>query len=183
MNMGQRGPAPLPSNVHLLRGNPSKKPFTELLDGVRPECAEPDMPKCVKVRPAARKAWERIVPELLKLGLLARIDEVALTSYALSVADLHDAEAAIRAANKAEPDRPHAGLITSTPSGYEQMSVLVQLKGRALDQLKHWLREFGMSPSARTRVVASNPQLPLDLAADEGAADPDPMRAFLNGAQ
>lgn len=42
--MGERGPKPLPGNVHLLRGNPSKLPAGKLLDTVRPEVSIPEAP-------------------------------------------------------------------------------------------------------------------------------------------
>jgi hypothetical protein len=42
--MGQRGPKPLPANVHQLRGNASKKPIGAILDEFRPEVEIPDSP-------------------------------------------------------------------------------------------------------------------------------------------
>ena len=42
--MGARGPKALPGNVHLLRGNPSKKAVGALFDEFRPEVEIPDTP-------------------------------------------------------------------------------------------------------------------------------------------
>ena len=59
--MGSRGPQPLPSNVHLLRGNPSKKSATDLLDDFNPEVEIPTSPKWLW--PEAKKEWRRIGAE------------------------------------------------------------------------------------------------------------------------
>ena len=77
--MGARGPKPLPSNVHMLRGNPSKKPSHELLDGFQPQVEIPDCPP--HLLPEARKEWRRITPELERYGLISKIDRAALALY------------------------------------------------------------------------------------------------------
>ena len=53
------------------------------------------------------------------------------------------------------------GRIWDTPSGYKQISVPMQIRNRAMEQMKTFLTEFGMSPAARSRVTASDPQLGL----------------------
>ena len=53
------------------------------------------------------------------------------------------------------------GRIWDTPSGYKQISVPMQIRNRALEMMAKFLAEFGMSPAARSRVTASDPQMPL----------------------
>ncbi len=77
--MGQRGPKAMPANVHLLRGNPSKKSFAELAGEVHPEVEIPGCPK--HLLPEARKEWRRIGLELQKLGLISKLDRTALGMY------------------------------------------------------------------------------------------------------
>ncbi len=150
---GQRGPKPLPPNVHLLRNNASKKPLASLLDDVvRPAVEVPDCPKHLKDE--ARAEWKRITPHLQQLGLIAQIDRAALTGYCVAWGRHVEAEKKITALGK-------DGLIDTTPSGYKQISVWLQISHRALEQMAKFLSMFGMSPADRSRVSQSDPQLGL----------------------
>ena len=156
--MGQRGPKPLPDNVHRLHGNPSKKPLSALLDGVHPEV---EIPKCPPhLQAEAKKEWKRVSIELEKLGLITRIDRAALAAYCAAWAELVFCEKKIEAINAADEDG-EKGLATKTPSGYVQMSVWVQIRNRAYDRMMKFAAEFGMSPSSRSRVTPSDNQLTL----------------------
>ena len=77
--MGARGPKPLPANVHLLRGNPSKLPLGDLVDALQPEVEIPHCPR--HLLPEARKEWKRITPELERYGLISKLDRGALSLY------------------------------------------------------------------------------------------------------
>jgi P27 family predicted phage terminase small subunit len=154
--VGARGPKPLPVNVHLLRNNAAKKPLGQLLDDVvRPDVAIPTCPQ--HLGDEARKEWRRISKHLAKLGLISQIDRAALAGYCQSWGRWVEVERKIAAANAADPDKV-AGLVTSTPAGYQQISVLMQISNRCLEQMKRFLAEFGMSPAARSRVTASDAQ-------------------------
>jgi P27 family predicted phage terminase small subunit len=151
------GPTPLPAVEHARRGNPSKLHLEDLLE-VRPPVEIPAHP--THLLPAAKKEWKRITPLLAELGLIAKIDMAALAVYCQAYGRWHDAERKIQALNKADPVAL-PGLATETPSGYTQMSVWLQISNRAVDQMHKMLCEFGMSPSARSRVTPSDVQLPL----------------------
>lgn len=88
--MGQRGPRPLPKNVHQLRGNPSKLPLQALLDTLQPEIEIPGCPS--HLMPEAKKEWRRITPELERYGLISKLDRAALALYCQSWAQLVYAE-------------------------------------------------------------------------------------------
>lgn len=157
--MGQRGPKPMPANVHLLRGNASKKPLSQLLDDVvRPDVEVPTCPS--HLSSDARAEWKRITPYLKQLGLITAIDRAALTAYCDAWGEYMWACRRIEELNADDPTGER-GRIWDTPSGYKQISVVQQIRNRALDQLGKFLAEFGMSPSARSRVTASDPQLSL----------------------
>jgi P27 family predicted phage terminase small subunit len=156
--MGQRGPAPLPAATHLARGNPSKKNVVELLNGVRIPVEIPPCP--AHLLPASKKEWKRVTPLLAQLGLVAQIDMAALAVYCQAYGRWHQAERKIRELNKADP-KGEAGLIGVTPSGYQQVSVWLQISNRAVEQMHKLLCEFGMSPSARARVQPQDVQLEL----------------------
>lgn len=161
--MGARGPKPLPANVHALRGNPSHKSLAQLLDDVvRPEVSVPRAPE--HFDEAALAEWRRITPHLKRLGLISQIDRAALVAYCDAWSEYVWAVGEIKRLNAEEPEGERhgsRGRIWDTPSGYKQISVAVQIRNRAAEQLARWLAEFGMSPSARSRVTASDPQLGL----------------------
>lgn len=149
------GPKPVPSNVHRLRGNPSKLSSGELVDEVRPPV---EIPKCPNhLLPEAKKEWRRIAPLLEELGLIAKIDAAALAVYCQAYGRWRQVERKIKELNDADP-KGEAGLIGLTPSGYQQMSVWLQISNRSVEQMHKFLTEFGMSPSARSRVTPSDVQ-------------------------
>lgn len=150
--MGQRGPAPLPANVHLLRGNPSKKSAAELNGGVSPDVEIPAPPRHLKGE--ALKEWKRITPEMLKLGLVSKIDRAALAMYCTSWGRHVDAENKIR-------ELGDDGLITKVKNGFELHSVWLNISNKAMEQCHKFLSEFGMSPSARSRVTPGSLQQDL----------------------
>lgn len=157
--MGQRGPKTLPGNVHLLRGNPSKKPLSALLDDfVRPKVEIPFCPGHLDVE--ARREWKRIAKHLEMLGLISQIDRAALAAYCTAWSDYVWASRRIEQLNEGD-ETGERGRVWDTPSGYKQISVPLQIRNRAMEQMAKFLAEFGMSPAARSRVTASDPQLGL----------------------
>lgn len=142
--MGQRGPKPLPANVHMLRGNPSKLSTHQLRDGIAPKVEIPACPKHLKG--AALKEWKRITVELEVLGLVSKIDRAALAMYCTAWGRYVEAEEKIQALGE-------AGLVDETPNGFRVQSVWLNIANKAMEQCKSFLSEFGMSPSARSRVT------------------------------
>lgn len=155
----------LPANVHLLNGNPSKKNLGSLLDEtVRPDVSIPACPRHLDAE--ARSEWRRIGAHLEKLGLISEIDRAALAAYCVAWADFMWATKRIAELNGPgdgrEADKSgERGRIWDTPSGYKQISVPMQIRNRSMEQMHKFLNEFGMSPAARSRVTASDPQLGL----------------------
>ncbi len=72
--------------------------------------------------------------------------------------------------NAADPEG-QAGMISVTPSGYQQMSVYLQIRNRAYDRMMKFAAEFGMSPSSRSRVSASENNGQLGLPGIEDKPD------------
>lgn len=153
------GPKPTPANLHLLRGNPSKLKRASLIDEiVRPPVAIPDCP--AHLIDEAKLEWKRITLHLFRLGLITDLDRAALAAYCQAYGRWSAVEMKIAVINK--KDRDHtAGLIGDTPSGYKQISVLLQISNRCVEQMEKFLSHFGLSPAARSRVTASDVQMPL----------------------
>ena len=144
------GPKPLPKNVHMLRGNPSKLSSAALFDDcIRPATEIPSAPEHLSL--GALEEWGRITVELEKLGLVSQIDRAALAVYCQAYGRW------VLAENKLK-ELDGAGLVDTSVNGYKQIGVWLQISNRAVDQMKSFLTEFGMTPSARSRVTPSSPQ-------------------------
>jgi P27 family predicted phage terminase small subunit len=169
--MGERGPKPQPANVHMLRGNPSKKPLSALLGEFKPEVEIPDAPAFLW--PGAKEEWDRITPELEYYGLVSQLDRGLLAMLCQEWARYVWAEEKIATLNKADP-QGEAGLIATAPtSGYRMPSVHAQISRRALETYEKLCAHFGLSPSGRTRVTPSDNQAFLP-GMEPGADKPKP---------
>jgi len=142
--MGRRGPAPLPSNVKKLKGTyrPSEAPKNE----PTPEIKIPSRPSWLGKRvPWGREAireWDRIAPEMERLGLLSELDRDTLAGYC----DAHGRWWHFRR------EVAEHGSVQITSSGYAAQRPEVALMNRALDDIRKFSALFGFSPSDRARI-------------------------------
>lgn len=86
--------------------------------------------------------WNRVVPELARLELLKPIDSAALTAYCLAWARLVDAQAVIA----------REGILGHNSQGLVRHPAVAVLEAASKD-LRAWAGEFGLTPSAETRVT------------------------------
>lgn len=164
---GSRGPLPKPLPLRVLEGNAGKRPL-DLAAGVNPKIEIPSPPKHLGIE--AKKEWKRITPLLEELGLISGLDRAALALYCQAAGRLAELEMAFNGKVQAKvnsgmeyADAVYEASYATTPSGYAQQSVIVQLIGKHREQLNRYLMHFGLSPAARGRVQASNyvqPTLP-----------------------
>jgi len=141
------GRKPLPTNLHILNGNPSN------LDLEKRKKLEPKpnrtIPKCPEwLNEEAKKEWKRIVPELKRLGLLTSIDGGALAGYCQAWGRYVEAEKKIT----------EQGLVLKTHSGYKQVIPEVTIAQKYLQICKSFMVEFGLTPSSRSRISVPNGQ-------------------------
>lgn len=178
--MGQRGPKALPANVHMLRGNASKKPLAAILDEFRPEVEIPSFPSWIW--PEAKKEWKRISVELERYGLISKLDRAALVLYCQAWGKWVWAERMIsRAMKLAEQGRVEAeaagqpwaggdGIMVPSPNGALVYSHYWTVSRRSSEDVSKFLQAFGLSPSSRSRVSTSDNRqgaLPLEAGQDE----------------
>lgn len=173
--MGQRGPKPLPGNVHRLRGNPSKLSPSQLAGELEPDIEIPDCPP--HLLKEARSFWRKITPELERYGLISKLDQAALAlacqewgwvvyHEAALQADLKAAQAKASAwaadpANEGKPWAGGDGFMLPTPNGNWTYNPHWVGRNRHVLLLDKFLASFGLSPSARGRVRPSSAQLQL----------------------
>jgi P27 family predicted phage terminase small subunit len=105
------------------------------------------------LKPEAKAEWRRVVPELHRLGLLARIDRAALTAYCCC---WFTYVAAMRELRASSPT-------IETKQGPVRHPAW-QVAREAQREMRAWCAEFGLTPSSRSRMV-----LPEGLGTD----DPD----------
>src|ERR1051325_3456696 len=85
--MGKRGPAPTPTALKLLRGNPGRRPLN--VDEPQPPPVEAGSPlaKCPKwLTGDARTLWNRVAPGAIRSGLLTEVDLPAFEALCQSYA-------------------------------------------------------------------------------------------------
>jgi len=148
--MGRRGPAPKPTALKELAGNPGKRAMNA--SEPRPDAKIPPCPKHLSEE--ARKEWRRVSKQLLKLKLLTEVDRAALAAYCQAWARWVQAEQ--------EMAKTDFEMITLTDKGYPVLSPWFSVADKTMRQMRAFLAEFGMTPSSRSRV-----QLPKEEEEDE----------------
>lgn len=97
--------------------------------------------------PEASKHWPAVAKQLHDAGLLTAIDVTALALYCESFARWKDANARI----------VKYGTVVKSPNGYPIQSPYLAIANKAQEQMTKLLAEFGMTPSSRSRCVATKP--------------------------
>lgn len=121
-----------------MQGNPGKRPLNKnepVVPVEIPEC--PD-----HLDDIAKAEWERIVPELAKAGLLTQLDRTALSLYCQTWAIWIDAETKVK----------KRGRVFTTKSGHPIQNPFHNVATKAATDLKNFAIEFGLTPSARSRI-------------------------------
>jgi len=139
--MAHRGRPPKPTKLHILHGNPSKLKLPR--NEPEPETGAPALPS--HLAGEAILEWHRIVKELLTLGILTKVDRAALAAYCAAWGRWVEAEDHLRM----EP------MIFKAPSGYPVISPWWSVANKAMEQMRNFLTEFGLSPASRTRIKGS----------------------------
>ncbi len=141
--MAKRGPPPQPTRLRLLRGNPGKR----RIDGREPQ-PKMEAPVCPQWLSAkAKRVWKDVVPLLKDMRIITRVDRDALTAYCQTYARWRSAEEFLDQHGEIYPVRDEKGNIRRMKL-YPQVGIARTL----LQILRCYQQEFGMTPSARTRV-------------------------------
>jgi P27 family predicted phage terminase small subunit len=155
--MAQRGRKPKPTALKELEGNPGKRELNK--NEPKPEKRAPRCPDWLNEE--AKKEWRRTAKQLERLGILTEIDMAAFAGYCQAFARWKEAEEFIS----------KHGTIVKTPSGYWQQVPQVSIAQTYLKIMHKFCEQFGLTPSARSRINADNAQHDID----------DPMEFILLG--
>lgn len=147
--MGKRGPRPTPTSVLKLRGSTLVTPEREASE-VHGPTGTPDCPDWLDDQ--AKAAWDEIVPLLQDMGILTRIDGNALARYCRLWSRWRKMEAFIEEKGEMYPLRAEDGSVK-----YFQQWPQVAIANKLAQQLTRLEQEFGLTPSARTRIHVDRP--------------------------
>lgn len=136
--MGRRGPAPQPTVLRVLRGNPGKRPLNT--EEPKPRSLPPTRPAWLTG--AGRQKWEELVPELERLGLLTIVDGAALAGLCQAWKDYVECTRFIK----------KHGRTFTTETGYICQRPEVAIAQKALQAVRALAAEFGLTPSSRSRL-------------------------------
>ena len=137
-----KGRKPKPLALKLLDGNPGKKPLN--LDIPSPD---PGIPSCPSfLSGEAKREWRRISKELEIVGLLTLVDRAALAGYCQTYARWRAAEEIIA----------QEGLVYEYTNKNGSTNIVehpaVKIARESMMLLKAFCAEFGLTPSARSRI-------------------------------
>jgi P27 family predicted phage terminase small subunit len=156
-----RGRKPTPTALKRLAGNPGKR-------RLNPKEPKPATVQTSALRPRrfldkyGREEWERVVPELDRLGLLTRVDLAAVEVYC----DLY-----------AQWRRARLKLRTGFSDGHGKRKPEVQVTRDAAALMRQFMVEFGLTPSSRSRLEIEAPAA-LSLVKPTGTEGKPPGRFF-----
>lgn len=132
----------------MVTGNPGRRPINE--SEPRPKPALPAPPDHLNAD--AKLEWERVAGELFELGLLSNIDRGALAAMCQAYGRWIQAERALL--KMAGNDPLTGGLMVKTKNGNAIQNPVVGIANKAAADYVKFAAEFGMTPSARSRIEA-----------------------------
>lgn len=173
--MGARGPAAKPPELKILEGNRGNR-AVDLTAMFRPEVGAPALPRDLSRE--GRKAWKRLVPELVRYNLLSKVDADALEDLCETIGLVKVLRRSINASQElllSRGEDPAGAVEARTPKGMRIQSPTYQALNREREKLRTWLAEFGLTPAQRARVTtAIRAQLQLFEGGKSSANDGSP---------
>lgn len=146
--MGMRGPAPTPTALRVLEGNPSQRPLNRREPQPRARA-----PKCPDhLDDAAKKEWKRLVPILKRMGVLTEADGIALADLCQAVSTMAQAQIML---NK-------TSLIYGRKGQPIRFTPLLKIIRECSERINILCREFGLTPAARSRLQINSARNPSD---------------------
>ena len=138
---GRSGRRPLPTQLKVLRGNTGRRPLNQGEPKPRPVLPSPPG----HLSDEAKREWKRVGELLDGLGLVSEMDRAALAGYCQAWGRWVEAENGLKT----------YGVVIKSPGGFPIQSPFFAVANKALEQMRGFLIEFGMTPASRSRVHAS----------------------------
>lgn len=142
------GRKPTPTALKLVKGNPGKRALPKREAKIA--LAEPQPPTFLS--DDAKVEWGRVCAALYRAGLMTELDRAALAAYCQAYGVWAQAERAIA---KLQANGELNGLLMKTTNGNVIQHALIGVANKARADVVRYAAEFGMTPSARSRVDAT----------------------------
>lgn len=134
----------IPTVLKILQGNPGHRPLND-----REPIPPPGLPNCpTHLMKDAKAEWRRMVPILESMGLLSTLDMAALAAYCQAYGRWQQAEREMKRLTK----KGTTGLLLKTAQGNYIQNPLLGIVSRNIQIMRQFITEFGLSPSARSRI-------------------------------
>src|SRR6266851_4112951 len=116
----------------------------------QPRASVPRCPDHLDER--AKKEWKRLVPILRRMRVLTEADWMTLANLCQTWSTLIMAQRKLT----------EMGILYKSPSGYIMQSPLLPIVNQCVDTITKLSREFGLTPAARSRIIAQTEPEPED---------------------
>ncbi len=140
-----RGRKPKPNFLRVVGGNAGRRALNQREPA---PIAAPPPPSILN--DDGRAEWERVAKLLAPMGALAEIDTSPLAAYCEAFSVWMMATRGIK--RLADNGDKYGGLLTKTTNGNVIQNPLVGIANKARSDMVRFAAEFGMTPSARSRV-------------------------------
>ena len=148
--MGKRGPPKQPTVLKLLKGNPGHRPINKL----EPKPASDSITPPAWLVKTSLKKWNEILPGLIATGVVTNADVETLARYCTMHEQFLFCLKEIRAGrDQIEIKDPKTGEVVNIKSTPAAVNIF-KLSAQMLQVEQH----FGMTPSARSGIVANKKQ-------------------------
>lgn len=145
--MAIRGGRPKPTSLQLIMGNPSKK-APAVANEARPPSSRPEPPE--HLSELARIEWHRVIGRLFECGLMTDVDRPMFAAYCNAYGQWEQLSNDLQVMADADP-KTHGVAIMTTNGNMVQNPLVGALRCARADMARYAV-EFGMSPSARSRI-------------------------------
>ena len=134
-----RGRKPKPTVLKILEGNPGRRPLNK-----REPHAPAEVPECPEfLDDEARAEWFRMAAVLQGMGVLTPADRAALAAYCVAYSRWVTAEQQVK----------RLGTIVKSPlKNFPMKSPYLTVADQALETMRKFMVEFGLTPSSRGRI-------------------------------
>ncbi len=164
--MGARGPAPKPTALKRLEGNPGKQKINKAEP--MPNAPEDKLKPPSHLLPEAVKEWKRLAKPLVALGLLTEVDTTAFAELCQNYAYYMQADKAVRGLE-------NGGVaLIETQSGYLQQHPWLSVRRQYYETWRRGLADFGLTPASRSRLMVGD-------SSDKPGQASDDMEKLLSG--
>lgn len=150
------GRTPKPTALKIIAGNPGKRPLNkrEPQPNILQDLAPP-----AHLTPAAAEVWSEFAGKLSAVRVLTELDALALEMACNAIATYRQAI-----------QQMDGNQVAMTSDGGLAKSPWVAVQAEAYKQAIALLRDFGMTPAARSRVIAKASGDDGDSSKDKGSA-------------